>query len=151
MPLFSPALNPASPFGSVRGDHAGVRVPDLEAALAWYGEKLDFRHTGGLAFDGITYGFLAPANDDGFQIELLAGPGGADRPPHRDLHDSLGLHGWHHVCLRVDSVDAALAELKRRAVRIVAEPMDVAEIRRRIAFFEDPWGNVFELTQPMAA
>ena len=43
--MFSPAPDPASFLGSIRGDHAGLRVADLEAARAWYGEKLDLRLT----------------------------------------------------------------------------------------------------------
>lgn len=38
-----PPRNPSSPFASFAGHHVGVRVPDYEAAKAWYTEKLDFR------------------------------------------------------------------------------------------------------------
>lgn len=151
MPMLSPASNPSSPFASLRGDHVGLRVPDLEAALAWYRDALDFRHAGGTVNNGMAYAFLAPPDDDAFRIELVAGPGAVDRAPWADLHDSQGLHGWHHLCLGVASVDEALAELGRRGVAVVAGPFDVADIGRRIAFFADPWGNLFELTQPMAA
>ncbi|MHC1481507.1 VOC family protein [Frateuria aurantia] len=147
MPMFSPPANSSSPFASMRGDHAGVRVPDLDAALAWYAEKLDFRLTASTKGAGLTWAFLAPANDYSFQIELAAGPGAVDRPAIAELKDSLGVHGWHHVCLRVDDVDQALAELRLRGVKIVAGPIDFQEIRCRSVFFEDPWGNLFELTQ----
>ena len=151
MPLFFPATNSSSPLASMRGDHAGVRVPDLQSALAWYSDKLDFRLTGSTEGAGLTWAFIAPANNDSFQIELAAGPGAVDRPAAQELKDSLGLHGWHHVCLRVDSVDETLAELRRRDVKIVAGPMDFDEIRCRCAFFEDPWGNLFEVMQRNAA
>ena len=152
MPPFSPAPNPASPLASIRGDHAGARVLDFKTAGAWYAEKLDFRDMGSTQQGGL----LASAADDTFQLEFVAGPGAVDRPPYNDLHDSLHLHGWHHVAPRVDSVDDTLAELRRRDVTIVAEPFDAVELRRRLAFFADPWGadpwsNVFEVTQPIAA
>lgn len=150
MPLFSPTPNSSSPFASMKGDHAGVRVPDFEAARAWYSEKLDFRLTATTEALGLTWAFMAPSNDDGFQIELAAGPGAGDCPSHADLKDTLSLHGWHHVCLRVGSVDDAVAELRRRDVKIVAGPMDFVEIKRRGAFFEDPWGNLIELNQSLA-
>ncbi|QLS59447.1 VOC family protein [Klebsiella variicola] len=147
MPIFSPPTNSSSPFASIRGDHAGVRVPDLDAALAWYAEKLDFRLTASTQGAGLTWAFMAPANDHSFQIELAAGPGAVDRPANSELRDSLGVHGWHHVCLRVDDLDHALAELRLRGVKIVAGPIDFQEIHCRSVFFEDPWGNLFELTQ----
>ncbi len=95
--------------------------------------------------------YLSPAVDDSFRIEVLAGPGASERPLYRELGDSLALSGWHHLCIRVDSADDAVAELKRRSVKIVAEPFDLPEISRRLAFFADPWGNLFELTQPINA
>jgi len=33
--------------------------------------------------------------------------------------------GWHHVCFRVADVDAAIEQLKNRAVAVVSEPHDV--------------------------
>lgn len=38
-----PPKNPTSPFASFGGHHVGIRVPDYEAAKAWYTQKLDFR------------------------------------------------------------------------------------------------------------
>ena len=47
----------------------------------------------------------------------------------------------------VDSVDDTVAELRKRGVKIVAEPFDFPDISRRLALFCDPWGNLFELAQ----
>ena len=151
MPVFTPPRNAASPFKSMRGDHVGLRVADLDAALDWYRDVLDFRHTRSIEAVGLTFAFMAPPNDDGFEIELVAGPGAADRPKPEDLHATLGLHGWHHLCLRVDDVDGTVAELRRRGAAVIAGPMDFGEIRRRGAFFLDPWGNLFELTHDLPA
>jgi catechol 2,3-dioxygenase-like lactoylglutathione lyase family enzyme len=141
-----------SPFASWQAAHAGLRVADRDAAISWYTEKLDFRVMNTIPFsDDMTFVFLSPAVDDGFRLELQAGPGAAERPAYADLGASLGLSGWHHLCLRVDNVDKAVAELKRRSVTIVHEPFDVPAISSRIAFFSDPWGNIFELMQPVTA
>ena len=96
--------NRSSPFASWKVDHAAVRVPDFDAALAWYTEKLDFRLRKQVSFAGLTFAFLSPAGDDGFVFEFLAGPGAGSRPPYKDLHDSYKTAGWHHVCFRVDDV-----------------------------------------------
>jgi len=40
-----------------------------------------------------------------------------------------------------------VAELRRRGVTIVTEPFDLPVINRRLAFFADPYGNLFELAE----
>lgn len=152
MPLFSPPPNALSPFASMRGDHAGLRVADLDDALAWYGEKLDFRIVGSGESPGLKYTQIAPADDNVFRLELLTGPGAVQRGGFDDdLAGGLSLDGFNHVCLRVGSVDETVAELKRRDVRILLEPIDNPELQIRVAFFADPWGNVFELLESKPA
>jgi catechol 2,3-dioxygenase-like lactoylglutathione lyase family enzyme len=147
MPDNSPSPEPktVSPFASWRVDHAGIRVPNFDAAIKWYTEVLDFRVLNSLPIRDLTFGFIAPAADDTFRIEILAGPGSADRPPYQDLPGSYNMSGWHHLGIRVDNVDAAIEELKRRGVKIVSEPHDVLAMGLRIAFFADPWGNLLEV------
>jgi len=143
--------NPSSPFASWKGDHVGIRVPDFDAAAAWYTSKLDFRVTHTMPLGEKTLAFLSPAADDSFRIEFIAGPGCIARPDYEQLIDTHAVGGWHHFCLRVDNVDAAIAELRQRDVRIVSEARDVPGLGLRFAFFSDPWGNLIELTQPLAA
>jgi glyoxylase I family protein len=131
----------------MRGDHAGLRVPDFDAAVAWYQEKLDFRLTATTEAVGLKWAFLAPAADDSFQIELAGGPGAEEHPGSGNLIKALGWRGWHHVCLRVDDMEGTLAELARRGVEIVSGRLEYEPIARRGAFFSDPWGNLFELIQ----
>jgi catechol 2,3-dioxygenase-like lactoylglutathione lyase family enzyme len=138
-----------SPFTTWKVDHSAIRVPDFEAAVAWYTNKLDFRLLKHLTFAGLTFAFLEPAGG-GFVFELLAGLGAEARPKYEDLHDSYRLAGWHHVCFRVSNVDEAIEQLRKRSVKIVSEPHDVAPMGLRVAFFSDPWGNLFEFTQLIA-
>ena len=147
MPATIPAAKTSSPFASMKGEHVAVRVPDINEAITWYTEKLDFRIVQRWPYGEMQLAYLAPAVDSSFKIELLAGPGAVERKPYRDLGDSLNLSGWHHICLTVDSVDATIAELRRCGVTIVAEPFDLPVIGRKLAFFSDPWGNLFELAQ----
>jgi glyoxylase I family protein len=139
-----------SPFASLKINHAAIRVPDFDTAVAWYADELDFRLKRSVSFAGPTFGFLYPTEDDSFHFELLAGPGAAERPPYKDLHDSYKTSGWHHPGFRVDSVDDSIDELKRRGVTIVSQPHDVAAMGLRVAFFADPWGNLFEVIQSIS-
>jgi glyoxylase I family protein len=139
-----------SPFASLKINPAAIRVPDFDTAVAWYADELDFRLKQSVSFAGPTFGFLCPTEDDSFHFELLAGPGAAERPPYKDLHDSYKTSGWHHPGFRVDSVDDSIDELKRRGVTIVSQPHDVAAMGLRVAFFADPWGNLFEVIQSIS-
>ena len=142
---------PASrPLASLKINHAAIRVPDFDAAIAWYADRLDFRSKQTVSVAGLSFGFLYPAGDDGFHFELMAGPGAAERPAYKDLHDSYKVSGWHHPGFSVDSVDAVIDELKRRDVTIASEPHDVPAMGLRVAFFADPWGNLFEVIESIA-
>ena len=144
-----PALNPGSPLASLRGHHVAVRVPDFAAARRWYVEKLDFRVIHEWPYADQHLAYVAPPNDPNFYVELLGDgqPGPTPKPAYSDLGDSLRLAGYHHFCLNVESVDAAVAELRRRDVPIVREPVELAVISRRLAFIADPWGNLIEFAE----
>jgi glyoxylase I family protein len=149
-PITSCTANASSQFASWKVDHPGIRVPDFDAAIAWYTKKLDFRLKHSMPLAGLTFALLSLAADDCFILELLAGPGADNRPLYTDLQASYKLSGWHHICFRVDNVDGAVDELKRRGVKIVTEPRDVAAMGLRVAFFADPWGNNFEIIHSLS-
>jgi pimeloyl-ACP methyl ester carboxylesterase/catechol 2,3-dioxygenase-like lactoylglutathione lyase family enzyme len=139
--------DPLNPFTSLKINHSAIRVPDFDVAAAWYREKLGFRVKQSLSFAGLTFAFIYPAGDDSVHFELLAGPGAYERPNYTDLHDSYRIFGWHHPGFSVDSVDDTISELRRRGATIVSEPHNVAAMGLRVAFFADPWGNLFEVIQ----
>jgi len=145
----NPPKNPSSPFASFSGHHIGIRVPDYEAAKAWYTEKLDFRVLQEWPYGDLKLAYLSPPNDDDFHVELLAGPVPTPNPVLDDLAESLTRGGYQHVCVHVENVDAAREELLRRGVDMVGEPFEIEQISRRLAFFRDPWGNMFELSETL--
>ena len=93
--------------------------------------------------------YLAPPNDDQFSIEILGDGAPNPRPGYTDLGESLRHARYHHVCLLVADIDATVAELKRRSVNLLTEPVVLEAIGRKLAFFADPWGNLLELAQPI--
>src|ERR1700722_11344589 len=142
----NPPQNPASPFASLAGHHVGVRVPDYDAAVAWYTEELDFRFLQEWPYGDLRLAYLSPAADDDSHLELLAGPVEHPQPVLDDLGQSLTYGGSQHFCRRVASVDKARAELAARGVDVLGEPFEIEEISRRLAFFRDPWGNMIQLS-----
>jgi len=147
-----PAKNLSSPLAGLTGHHVGIRVPDFEASKNWFVEKLDFRvvHTWPYADQKLAY--VAPPGDDHFFIEILGDgdPHPVPKPVWTDLGDSLRLAGYHHACFNVGDVEATVAELRRRGVHIVTEPFVLPAVGRKLAFFADPFGNLFELAEVLA-
>lgn len=148
MPLpADPAPKPDSPFASMRGHHTGIRYPDFEDARSFWVDKLDWRVLQTWPYGELTLAYVSPPNDDSFHLEILAGPGATAQAEYADVDESLVANGYNHVCLSVESVDETLAELRRRGVDIVNDPFEIDDISARLAFFRDPWGNMFELSE----
>jgi glyoxylase I family protein len=147
MTTAAPPPDHESPFASWVGHHAAIRVPDYETSKRWFVEQLDWRVVQEWLFGDLQLAYLAPPTDDHFHVEILAGPGAAAQVVYDSVDASLTQNGLNHVCIQVDSVDDSLAELRRRGVTIVGEPFEVEAISSRLAFFADPFGNLFELKQ----
>ena len=143
-----PPRNPSAALAALRGNHVGMRVPDFDASVTWFIEKLDFRVVHIWPHEDLRLAYLAPADDE-FMIEIIGDgtPQPVPKPSWSDLDDSLRLAGYHHTCFNVANVEETVAELRRRGVRIVAEPFSLPVVGRKLAFFADPFGNLFELAE----
>lgn len=142
-----PALNPQSPLAELVGNHVGIRVPDYVAAIKWYTEKLDFRvvHEWDYADEKLAY--VAPANSNSFFIEILGNGKINKQVKFNDLGKSLEVPGYHHICFEVQNIDIVVAELKKRGVTVIGDVFYLAAISRKLAFIQDPWGNMIELAE----
>ncbi|MCK9903122.1 hypothetical protein CC117_27260 [Parafrankia colletiae] len=148
MPLpANPPRNPDSPFASMHPHHTGIRYPDFADARSFWVDKLDWRILQIWPYGDLTLAYVMPPDRDDFHLEILAGPGAAEQPMFADVDESLSVGGFNHVCIAVHSVDDTLAELRARGVDIVNEPFEIEVISARLAFFRDPWGNMFELSE----
>jgi glyoxylase I family protein len=151
MPLPSiPPKNHGSSFSSMKGHHVALRVPDFEASKQWFVEKLDFRVLFELTSGDLHFAYLAPATDDTFFIEIIGGDSPVPRPSYSELRASMREAGYHHFCMNVDNIEETITELRRRGVTIIREPIEREDIKRKFAFFADPWGNAIELSQVIA-
>jgi len=74
-----------------------------------------------------------------FEFSAPEQPGSDDRSIHR--------HGYTHVCLQVDDLDAELERLGTVGFRTSGPPTDTPDGRRMI-YGQDPDGNTIELVQP---
>ncbi len=124
--------------------HGGVSVPDIEAAIDWYGDVL------GYAVERRFY--IAPAKAKAamlrkgpLRIELFEPEDAAALPedrrhPPRDLLT----HGNKHVAYRIDSLDAFLGEMETKSVDIA---FVVRENFGRGCFIRDIAGNLIEFVE----
>jgi methylmalonyl-CoA/ethylmalonyl-CoA epimerase len=109
-------------------DHLGIAVPSLDAAVAAYealGFAVEARHD--VPTEKVRTAFL-PVGES--HLELLE-PTDPSSAIARFLEKRSGLH---HVCVLVDDVDAALAEMKARGVPLVDETPRVGAGGCRVAF-----------------
>ena len=110
-------------------EHIGIAVPELGPAVEQY-KKLGFR------FDGIeevdaqkvrTAFFLVGDS----HMELLE-PMSDDSPISKFLEKRGS--GVHHVCVRVDDIDAALDAYKKEGVHLINETPVIGAGGHRVAF-----------------
>lgn len=98
-----------------RIDHIAVAVRNLASALAFFRDRLglDLEHVAAVEQDRVRVAFLPVG---GTRIELLE-PLEGDGPVARFL-ERRG-EGLHHICLEVDDIEAALAELEAAGVELI--------------------------------
>lgn len=111
-------------------DHIGIAVRSLDEALAFFSDALGLRCTGRetVTDQGVRVAVL-PVGES--RLELLE-PIQEDSPVGRFL--SKRGEGIHHICLTVDDIDSALADLRARNVRLVDETPRCGVEGRKIAF-----------------
>ncbi|HYU41586.1 MAG TPA: methylmalonyl-CoA epimerase [Vicinamibacteria bacterium] len=109
-------------------DHLGIAVKDLAAAVQAYealGFAVEARHD--VPTEKVRAAFLAVGES---HLELLE-PTDPSSVIARFLEKRSGLH---HVCVLVEDIDAALAELKARGIPVLDETPRVGAGGCRVAF-----------------
>jgi methylmalonyl-CoA epimerase len=129
-------------------DHVGIAVRNIDEALAFYRDALGLHVEAPeeVQSQRVRAHFIPVG---GSALELLE-PTAADSAIARYI-DKRG-PGIHHVTLRVEDIDAALAQLKARGVRLVDETPRPGAEGARIAFIHPSaaHGVLVELKEAMA-
>ncbi len=119
-------------------EHLGLPARDPVALKDWYLRVFGAR----LAF-GEVPPFLV-AMPGGSMIEVYAGEVSMPETANNKLN------GWRHVAIRVDSLEAAKAELEKCGV-VFTETAKPAAGGGRILFFQDPEGNLLHLVERISS
>ena len=133
-----------------RIDHIAIAVPDIEAALSFWRDKLglDLSQVLDVPAQQAAIAFLPTG---GSEVELV-------QPTTSDsgLARYLGKRGpgIHHICFEVDDLAQTLSDLKARGVRLIDETPKAGDGGKLLAFIhpESANGVLIELYQlPPAA
>ncbi|HEU5316944.1 MAG TPA: VOC family protein [Chloroflexota bacterium] len=128
-----------------RLEHAGLTVTDLERSVEWYRtmfgcqivEELHWPENGNRAV------YLS-LGDEGSLLELFHRSG--TRKPYDPDRE---MARYEHICVHVDDVDAAYAELVAKGARVATAPKP-AKRHARLCVVIDPDGFRIELLQPLS-
>ncbi len=108
--------------------HVSLNVDDADAAVAFYTDVLGMRQRTDRPDFGVGGAWLDLGEQ---QVHLI--------------ETEVPNHCGQHFAVRVDDIEAAVAELRAKGVT-VGDPSPVGPGRQ--AFFHDPAGNMIELHQP---
>jgi lactoylglutathione lyase len=122
--------------------HWALKVADLERSLAFYRDTLQFTEMMRLHKDNGDVWLVYLRITDTQFVELFPGGVGTHAP-------AFDMTAMNHICLQVESVDAAADALRNLGVRLTTEPKLGADGNCQ-AWFEDPDGNRIELMQMLA-
>lgn len=113
-----------------RVDHIGIAVKNLDEMVKWYEDILGVKAHGTETVDEqkVTVAFL-PIGES--ELELLEST--TDDGPVAKFIEKNG-EGVQHIALRVDDIDATLAELKEKGVRMIDQEPRYGAGNARIAF-----------------
>lgn len=128
----------------LRLDHVALEVADLDAAIAFYTQKIGLR----LQFrqvDESHHEAFAFLEMEGGNLELLQSLDPDNRPkpftplPRRDSN-------CPHVAIGVKDLDALLQQLRRDGIPLVKGPLEIPG-QVRWCYLADPDGNILEFVQ----
>lgn len=155
--LFAPtAVRAAEPVAAViaqmQADHVEIGVDDMDRMVDWYVRVLGFQVEKSWTVDelpGVRLTYLR--HPSGWRMEFASGVTGPRTPRAADFGSAFQMRGMQHLCFRVADVDAAMAAVASRGVKAFFPATDFpVGAERRVAFIQDPEGNVIEFAGPLA-
>lgn len=140
--------SPVANRSTVRFDHVGISVPDLEAATAWYCATLDLTPAPGFAVGGTDLCGVMLLHASGYRIELLHRPSAVPGPTPDSPLAAAGTWGFGHMCLCVDDVESEFRRLLDAGATERMPPSPAPRPGATVSFVADPYGNLIELISP---
>ncbi|XP_071424786.1 methylmalonyl-CoA epimerase, mitochondrial isoform X2 [Pithys albifrons albifrons] len=129
-----------------RLNHVAIAVPDLERAQSLYRDVLGAQVSEAVPLPdhGVYTVFVELGNT---KLELLHPLG--EKSPIASFLQKNKTGGMHHICIEVDDIKAAMAELKEKQIRILSEEPKIGAHGKPVIFLhpKDCHGVLVELEQ----
>jgi lactoylglutathione lyase len=135
-------------FGmSLRLDHVGLSVGDLDAACEFYSRAFGF--TRQLEFELAQHAIrgLMMRHESGMRLELFKREGSAPGLQAATPIEALATRGYGHFAFVAADIDPVFARALEAGARPVLEPAPSPEPGVRFAFLGDREGNLVELVE----
>ncbi|KAJ8407718.1 hypothetical protein AAFF_G00267620 [Aldrovandia affinis] len=137
---------PGSVWKLGRLNHVAIAVPDLEKATALYRDVLGAQVSAVMPLPehGVYTVFVELGNT---KLELLHPLG--EKSPIAGFLQKNKSGGMHHICIEVDDINAAIADLKARKIRTLSEEPRIGAHGKPVMFLhpKDCDGVLVELEQ----
>lgn len=120
-----------------------LHVQDVDRSARFYCDNFGFEQTFRFPDEGpLEFAFLQ-LGETGIGVASAAAPALPDWPVDREI-------GSFQLCIYTDDTDAAAERLRARGVKQLTAPREM-EWGEKLAFFEDPDGNLIHVTAVTAA
>ncbi len=116
-------------------DHIGIAVKSLDAVKIYEALGLSIDHVETVPAQGVRTAFLS-AGDANIELLEPTGPGSMVAK----FIDKRG-EGIHHICFRVDDIEAHIGRLKAQGYRLINETPVPGAHGCRVAFLHPAAGN----------
>ncbi|QKY21320.1 VOC family protein [Halolamina sp. CBA1230] len=142
---------------TLRFDHVGVVVDDLDAVAAFFLD-LGFEREGGASVEGETVDKINGLDGVRAEVVMIRAPDGSGRLELVKYHapiDDEGAHrfpanrmGFRHIAIEVDGLDTIVDRLRDNGFDTVGEVRDYEGIYR-LCYVRGPEGLIVELTEQL--
>ena len=116
-------------------DHIGIAVRSIAESTIYQVLGLEIDHVEAVETQGVRTAFLSVGDSN---LELLEPM--SDASPIAKFIEKRG-EGIHHICLRVDDIEAHLARLQQQGFRLINEAPVPGAHGCRVAFLHPAAGN----------
>jgi catechol 2,3-dioxygenase-like lactoylglutathione lyase family enzyme len=136
---------------AIRAEHVMIGVRDYDAMIAFYVGTLGFRILKEWTVHELPGRRLAYIALGDFRIEIVSGGAGHRLIPPATFPEAFERHGYGHLNFLTPDVDAVVAELGARGLAPFFPATSFPDVGRRLAFFQDPEGNLLEFCTELPA